>query len=127
MEGGKDGENCNPEAEKLGVEEGEKEEEEDGEDALELGFYLGLPSGERRVAELRDGGTIIGGSKRDLEGVVVEREKSLFEELELSIGGSSSHQLPCLSSCGVSESPFDDGDFDLDLHFKRAKFDFGSQ
>lgn len=126
MEGGKDGENCNPEAEKLGVEGGEKEEE-DGEEALELGFYLGLPGGERRVAELRDGGTIIGGSKRDLEGVVVEREKSLFEELELSIGGSSSHHLPCLSSTGVSESPFEGGDFDLDLHFKRAKFDSGSQ
>ena len=126
MEGGKDSENCNPEAEKLGVEEGEKEEE-DGEEALELGFYLGLPGGERRVAELRDGGTIIGGSKRDLEGVVVEREKSLSEELELSIGGSSSHHLPCLSSTGVSESPFEGGDFDLDLHFKRAKFDSGSQ
>jgi len=46
--GGKDSEYCNPVAEKLGLEEGEKEEE-DGEQGLELGFYFGLLSGERRV------------------------------------------------------------------------------
>jgi len=103
MEGDKDSEYCNPEAEKLGLEEGEKEEE-DGEQVLELGFYFGLLGGERRVAGLRDGGTIIGGSKRDLDGVVVEREHSLFAKLELSISGNSTHQLLCLSSYGFPPS-----------------------
>ena len=56
------------------------------------------------VVGLSDGGTIIGGSKRDLDGVIVEREQSLFAKFELSIGGSSTHQLLCLSSYGFPPS-----------------------
>ena len=98
MEGGKEGEYCNLEAEKLGLEESEKEK--DGEQVLELGLYFGLLSGESHVAGLRDGGTIIGDSKRDLDGVVVDREQILFAKLELSIGGSNTHRLLCLSPYG---------------------------
>ncbi|KNA12798.1 hypothetical protein SOVF_122690 [Spinacia oleracea] len=139
MESARNGE-IKSEPEKL-IEGEEEKEAEKGEEvlseSLELGFCLGLPgsssvgcsSNKKSVEGLKGGG-----SKRDLGGFVVEREKSVFESLELSIGGSRSRDLPSLDDCvppflinvidfGESSSfPVpEEAFFGCDLQHKRAK------
>lgn len=144
MESARDGD-VRDETEKLGEfqvgDEGEDgNEEELVSERLELGFCLGLPgSSSSNVSKwsVEDLKVVVGGggggSKRDLGGYVVDREKSVFESLELSIGGSSSRHLASLDECAHAHAPSFDVDFgvssfstpdtrfDFDLQHKRAK------
>lgn len=139
MRSEKDSETQNLKEEVKEEEEEQKEEEQQEEElssseGLELGFCLGLPgsssgnsgSSKRSVEGLK------GGSKRDLGGFLVEREKSLIESLKLSIGGSSSHPLPFLDYSSLTRNVIDAGEssfsllkdnFISDLQHKRAKLE----
>lgn len=138
MRSEKDSETQNLKEEVKEEEEEQKEEQQEEElsssEGLELGFCLGLPgsssgnsgSSKRSVEGLK------GGSKRDLGGFLVEREKSLIESLKLSIGGSSSHPLPFLDYSSLTRNVIDAGEssfsllkdnFISDLQHKRAKLE----
>ncbi|CAO2816627.1 unnamed protein product [Amaranthus hypochondriacus] len=121
MESEKNGEN-DPEFENLNDLEEIKEDDEKVTEKLEIVCSLGLTGS----------GTSIGGSKRDLGGFVVEREKSAFESLELSVGGSSSQRLGCdtefvpplggnVVDYGQPSLIGGEEDSDCDLQHKRAK------
>ncbi|KAK9683909.1 hypothetical protein RND81_10G174200 [Saponaria officinalis] len=98
MEGDKDGENvgnCDDD-----IRRNENLGENNLSKNLELGFSLGLLDVEicRNISSNSDDN--VGGLKRDVEGVVVEREKSVCELLELSVGGSSSRISPRCDDTG---------------------------
>ncbi|KAK9741586.1 hypothetical protein RND81_03G115400 [Saponaria officinalis] len=96
MEGEKDGES-NRQLKKLGEENGadqcvDDEEGKNMSENLELGFDI------KSCNDNCYSNDNHGSSKRGIEGVVVEREKSVPEMLELSMGGSSSRISPEIDS-----------------------------
>ncbi|XP_074286851.1 F-box/LRR-repeat protein 15-like [Silene latifolia] len=100
MEGDKDAENVdncdnNRQDQEFGDEIGGRNDDEEDK----LGFSLGLNG-----SSLSNNNN--GSSKRDLKGVVVGRETSVDEMLELSMGGSSSRILPsCDAEIGRNVGP----------------------